>query len=133
MTRLATVLALGALAAGGLLLVARSAGPSTAAPATVVAPGPPGGGSVSVGSSDTVHVEHEIVVVPHTPPATPPATRDPARQGRSAQARSALQASRSSRPQADEPSRGVAARAGRLLVGDGRYRPEPFPRVDDGQ
>ena len=27
-----------------------------------------------------------------------------------------------------DPPAGIAARAGRLLLGDGRFRPEPFPR-----
>ena len=69
--------------------------------------------------SSSVRIEHQLVEALERPGvAIAP------RQRRAMPARpSAVQfADRSARPA------GLATRAGRLLLGDGRFRPEPFPR-----
>jgi hypothetical protein len=74
---------------------------------------------------DSVRVEHDLIVVqpPATRPGGPPAQATP---------RPAVTAQRatSAPSQWEEGSRRMVSRAGRILVGDGRHRPEPFPRVD---
>ena len=71
--------------------------------------------------ADSVTIEHELVRV--TPLPAPPSS----------------QALRTNRPQPAKlpavqraanplPARGVVERTRRVLFGDGRYRPEPFPR-----
>jgi hypothetical protein len=74
-----------------------------------------------------VRVEHDLIVV------QPPAVR-PARPPAQAPSRRAVTAQRATPApsRTEEAPRGIASRAGRILVGDGRHRPEPFPRVDTG-
>jgi hypothetical protein len=69
---------------------------------------------------DAVQVEHEFVLV-HPSPVPP---ERPFRQV--AAARPVARAVREA-PQA-QPAPGLVTRAGRVLLGDGQYRPEPFPR-----
>jgi hypothetical protein len=71
-------------------------------------------------ASDSVRVEHELVragIVRETPP---PAVR---------RARFAPPASRRASRVAEKPSPTITARAMRILIGDGRHRPQPFPTV----
>jgi hypothetical protein len=70
---------------------------------------------------DTVQVEHEVIHVTPSQNRVPPA---PARISRSASVRVAA-----ARKPADRPApQGIVSRARRALLGDGRYRPDPFPR-----
>jgi hypothetical protein len=71
---------------------------------------------------DSVTVEHELVrVVPlHTSPPPPPTVR----RNRPQPTRLAA-VQRATNPL---PARGVVERTKRAFFGDGRYRPEPFPR-----
>jgi hypothetical protein len=65
-------------------------------------------------AAESVRIEHRLVAVQALP--APPAARAVAR---------AVNARTDARPAA--PQR-FGSRARRVLVGDGRYRPEPFPR-----
>jgi len=87
------------------------------ATAPVAASQPPG---------DSVAIEHELVrVAPlHTPPLhTPPAPPTVRRNRLQPTKLAAVQ--KAANPL---PPRGVVERTKRALFGDGRYRPEPFPR-----
>lgn len=85
--------------------------PSTAESPAAAAPPP---------SPGIVHVEHELILVPARK-AEP--RRLPVRTA------TTRQAWRKPSPvPTSPPSDGIRARAGRILIGDGRYRPEPFPR-----
>jgi hypothetical protein len=84
----------------------------TIAPLVVAAPVSP---SESAGPS--IRIEHELVRLPKPRPQ---------RINRSAQWRSTrLAAAEPAGPRAP-----LIVRARRAFVGDGRYKPEPFPRVD---
>ena len=88
----------------------RQTGPAAgavAAPAAAYARTPP--------AADSVTVSHEYLTVQSKPTRPSP--------GAVTRARRTLHA-RTQRPQ----QTGFVVRAGRMLVGDGRHRPEPFPR-----
>jgi hypothetical protein len=100
---------LGAVAAFGALLPAVADSPRTEAPAGSYPP-----------DRSVVRVEHELVPVTVIEETVAPETvvaKKPARQ------RVRRLAPRHTRPD------GFTSRARLLLVGNGRYRPEPFPRV----
>jgi hypothetical protein len=70
-------------------------------------------------ANDHVKVEHELIhVVPFRNAVTPP----PPRIQRSSSVKPAVASKPPDRP------KGALGRARRILLGDGRYRPEPFPR-----
>jgi hypothetical protein len=70
-------------------------------------------------TGDSVRIQHEVIrVTPPRQPASPPASPDVRRAFRSA----------SVSPTTREPR--FVERARRVLMGDGRYRPEPFPKPD---
>jgi hypothetical protein len=77
--------------------------------------------------ANAVRVEHELVVVPKAPPAVKQLVR-PRMPRRGAPAVRLASVPKPLRP-ASSP--GFVARAGRTLLGDGEYRPEPFPRPRD--
>jgi hypothetical protein len=63
----------------------------------------------------SIRIEHELIEVPIVrPPVAPPAAVQPVRRARATQS------------PVERPTFAVNAR--RLLLGDGKYRPEPFPR-----
>jgi hypothetical protein len=65
-----------------------------------------------------VRIEHQLIRINPPPPPQRPRPRVAYLVNRLADGKT---------PPAP-PSRGLVVRAGRMLVGDGRYRPEPFPR-----
>jgi hypothetical protein len=69
--------------------------------------------------NDTVKVKEEIIYAPASPATV---IRPSARPSPSSSVKSAA-----TRRPADRP-KGFVERARRTLLGDGRYRPEPFPR-----
>ena len=90
-------------------------------PATAESPVGAAAAPLAPAQAAAVTVEHELVVVSPAPPlaATPPR--------RSAPPASPAVRLTAGPGRALKPA-GFAVRAGRALVGDGRYRPEPFPR-----
>lgn len=73
-------------------------------------------------SPGRVRIEHELIRAAPAPRAAPHrANRPPKLSGATRLA--AL------KPSPERPPANLAVRAARLLAGDGRYRPEPFPRV----
>jgi hypothetical protein len=114
MTRRAGVAA--GVSFGVLMLCAQSGQAPVASPSTPV-----------VSSADTstaalrpqpsVRIDHQLIEVP-VPRPPPRPTRRP----------SFAKSDRSAR-HARRPEEALAARARRLIVGDGQYRPEPFPRL----
>ena len=92
----------------------------------------PGATAVAAPSrmDERVRIEHELVRIPVTAPKAPvksarltrplPSTESPRARAENVP----LRASNST-----QPDRGMVAKAVKRLVGDGRYRPEPFPRV----
>jgi hypothetical protein len=105
----------------GLLLVlawdrhaSGAANPPLAAPASSAAASPASAPAAAAATgTDSVRVEHELVQAAAV--ASPvPARVTLASHGRRAEPR--------------RESRGLVLRASRAIVGDGRYRPEPFPR-----
>jgi hypothetical protein len=69
-------------------------------------------------ANDRVKVEQEVIFAPASPAVIAPRTRP----NRPSSVKFAAV-----RTPADRP-KGVVERARRMLLGDGRYRPEPFPR-----
>jgi hypothetical protein len=110
---------MGMLVVGMAGLFVFSARPGHAPPALLASPDPPSASTEAIDSpldaaaSDSVRIEHELIGV-----------RAPKRPKVRAPRLSPLPAVR----QAQTGSRNVVARASRVLVGNGRYRPEPFPR-----
>jgi hypothetical protein len=105
-------------------LIIAAAALLTLSPATAESPV----GASQQATRPAVHVEHQLVeALERSRVAIAPRRRQamPARP-------SAVQFA--ARPSAvqfavrPDPAAGLAARAGRLLLGDGRFRPEPFPR-----
>jgi hypothetical protein len=74
-------------------------------------------GATSLPPFSQVTVQHQLI---HVPLVAPPRRPVPSRGNAGPRLASGTDRRR--------PDRGLAARATRLLVGDGRYRPEPFPR-----
>jgi hypothetical protein len=79
-------------------------------------------GRLPVAVSDAVQVEHEFVVARPSPRRSPEPRRQVAAARPAARAVGEV-------PQA-QPAPGLVTRAGRVLLGDGQYRPEPFPRPE---
>ena len=77
-------------------------------------------GAATRPSPPSIRVEHQIVEALESPRHV---TSEPRRRQRLPPRPSAVQYAVRS-----EPSAGLVARAGRLFFGDGRFRPEPFPR-----
>jgi hypothetical protein len=121
MNRWAAVLAAAGVSAAALLMFPRVSGAPAdvrhepVQPVTAPAVGTP------AAHTDAVQVDHEFVVVQPTPVRAPQPRARPV-----AAARPARSPGGEPRDAAESP--GLATRAGRMLVGDGRYRPEPFPR-----
>ena len=97
-------------------LILSAAALLTLYPAT--AESPVGAAAPSV--SPAIRIEHQLVEALERPGHT---TAEPRRRQRLPPRPSTLQFAVRS---AESP--GLAARAGRILFGDGRFRPEPFPR-----
>ena len=77
----------------------------------------------------TVQVKHDFVVVPMPSPVKGTGSRSPREVPSlsvSASNRPAVSASRQQPRRAEAP---LLAKVRRAVAGDGRYRPEPFPRV----
>jgi hypothetical protein len=96
-------------------LIIAAAALLTLSPATAESPV----GASRQGMRPAVHVEHQLVEALEPPRAASARRRRQAMPARP----SAVQFA--ARP---DPAAGLAARAGRLFLGDGRFRPEPFPR-----
>lgn len=73
-------------------------------------------------SPGRVRIQHELIQIVPRPPAAPHRGIRRPRLSRSTR----LAAFTQPRPRTDA---NFAVRAGRLIAGDGRYRPQPFPRV----
>ena len=96
-------------------LIIAAAALLTLSPATAESPA----GASPQATPSSVRIEHQLVEAFERPRLASVPRRRQAMPPRP----SAVQfADRSARPA------GLAARAGRLLLGDGRFRPEPFPR-----
>jgi hypothetical protein len=99
-------------------------GPSLAEAPTTPARPSPATENVTIAQADSrpVHIEHELVVIRVT-------SALPRRTANTASARPALRGRKPSVALARDERRGAPlVRAARAFVGDGRYRPEPFPR-----
>ena len=97
-------LVIAALAATALFWPATAESPVGAAALPAIAP---------------VTIERQLIHVPARPTSVRPPKLPRLPEGNL----------RAARPQAPaRPAGGVVARASRLLLGDGRHRPEPFPR-----
>lgn len=96
-------LVIAALAAGGLFWPTTAESPVGAAALPSIAP---------------VTIERQLIRVPARPIVIKP-SKPRAAEGH---LRAAKPLDRTA------PANGIAARASRLLLGDGRHRPEPFPR-----
>ena len=92
----------------------------------------PGSTAVAAPSraDERVRIEHEVVRIPVTAPRPMKSTRlaQPVPLPRVERSRVESQPLRASNPPLD-PERGLVGKAVKRIVGDGRYRPEPFPRV----
>ena len=73
-------------------------------------------------SPGRVQIQHELIRIEPAPPTAP--QRSVRRPRLSSATRLAAFKPSPARTQAN-----LAVRAGRMLAGDGRYRPQPFPRV----
>ena len=97
-------------------LIVSAAAVLTLCPATAESPV----GAVRRPAAPAVTIEHRLVEARQPQARTPVAPR---RRAPLPARRAAVQlAAATSRPA------GLAVRAGRMLLGDGRFRPEPFPR-----
>jgi len=106
-----------------LCAIACAAAAALFVPTAAEAPEPsqPVGSSVVTTSAPSVTIERTFVRIPITTEATPVIRKTSA--GSRTRAVPA-------RPAAVPPTRSVFARAAKAFLGDGRARPEPFPRVD---
>ena len=112
------VVLIGAFAAGSLLF-RQGPVPQTDLEAAPSSPAP----------VQAVQVKHDFVVVPMPSPVNGTGSRSP----REAPSLSVSASNRPSvsapRPQPRRAAAPLLAKVGRAVAGDGRYRPEPFPRV----
>lgn len=76
--------------------------------------------NVAANATRDVQVQHQLVTVTST--TSPTLSSVTAAPGRTLVART-------ERRQSAQPASTVLARAKRALLGDGRHRPEPFPRI----
>ena len=80
-------------------------------------------------TDERVRIEHEVVRIPVTAPK-PPVKSVRLTQPLPTPRRVASPLLRASNfAPSPEPERGFVGKAVKRIVGDGRYRPEPFPRV----
>ena len=87
----------------------------TLCPATAESPVGATGGA----THPAIRIEHQLVEAFEPPRVALAPRRRPALPARPSAVQLAVRAARPA---------GLAARAGRMLLGDGRFRPEPFPR-----
>jgi hypothetical protein len=82
-------------------------------------------------TDERVRIEHEVVRIPVTPPKPPGKSvrlAQPVPRLNLQRLRGASQPLRASNATLD-PESNLVGKAVKQIVGDGRYRPEPFPRV----
>jgi hypothetical protein len=112
------------LVATGALLRDRKGRDTVIAPVTTSSDAP-----VRAQPASDVQVRHELITL-RVPPTLPPRVTSAGLASRGAPARLPSSAP----PQVTEPAlrqTTLMQKARRALVGDGRYRPEPFPRIRD--
>ena len=79
-------------------------------------------GAAALPSVAPVTIERQLIHVPARPSRTTPRTRPPKPRVADGHVLAAK------KPEREPAAGGLAARASRLLLGDGRHRPQPFPR-----